>query len=63
MGQKEHPNYTLLKAAGLLRDDHHTNPAEYKKLENLTECEIACLASIAEKLGGGNMTQPDTSSF
>jgi len=61
--EKEHPNHKLLREAGLLRKDHHTNDAEYKKLESLTACEIACLQSIAEKLGGGEMTQPDTSSF
>lgn len=59
----EHPNYELLRSAGLLGRDHHTNAEEYKKLESLSACEIACLKSIAEKLGGGEMTQPDTSSF
>jgi hypothetical protein len=60
---EEHPNYTMLRNAGLIRDDHHENPDEYKKLESLTACEIACLESIREKLGGGEMTQGDTSSF
>lgn len=60
---EEHPNYALLKSAGLIRDDHHKNPDEYKKLASLTPCEIACLESIREKLGGGEMTQGDTSSF
>jgi len=63
MGKEQHPNYELLKAAGLISDDHYRNPDEYKKLESLTACEIACLESIREKLGGGDMTQPDTSSF
>ena len=60
---EEHENYEILRSAGLLRHDHHTNENEYAKLKSLTPEEIACLKAIAEKLGGGEMTQPDTSSF
>ena len=60
----DHENHERLHAAGLIDKDHaRTNAAEYDKLASLTSDEIDALISVQAKLGGGKMTQEDTSSF
>jgi hypothetical protein len=64
MGE-EHENHTRLHDAGLI-DKHslkEANSDEYDKLTSLTADEVATLIAVREKLGGGQMTQTDTSSF
>ena len=58
----EHENHRRLHDAGLIDKEHlATNPGEYAKVAKLTSDEVDSLISIGEKLGGGSLTDPDTS--
>lgn len=59
-----HPNVQRLVEARLINlEQARKNEKEFKKLEDLCDCEITILICLQEKLGGGTITQPDTSAF
>ena len=61
---EETENHERLHAAGLIDKDHLAkNQAEHAKVASLSSDEIDSLISIGEKLGGGNLVDPDTLFF
>ncbi len=58
----EHENHSRLHDAGLIDKDHLAkNEAEYAKVAMLSSDEVDTLIAIKDKIGGGSLTDPDTS--